>query len=173
MTHPLTRPNVGPALIALGGALLLTRVFDFSGLELPFLSAVLVGIGAVRRESAWFIPGGILAGIGLGLGEYLSDASPLAAYLGDDMQTGLGDDAQTGVFLLSFALGWVGVFALSKWLGDVPNTWALIPALVMSVIGALLLSAGVGERIFEAASYLWPLGLVVLGAYLVLRAERS
>lgn len=163
MTYPLARPNVGPALIALGGALLLTRVLDLGGLELPFLSAVLIAIGSVRRESAWFIPGGILAGVGLG--DYLTEASPLAARL--------GEDAGSGVFLLAFALGWVGVFALSKRLGDVPNTWALIPALMMSVIGTLLLSAGFGERALEAAGYLWPLALVALGGYLVLRTQRA
>lgn len=162
MTHTLTRPNVGPALIALGGALLLTRLVGFGPSELPFLSAVLVALGLYRRESGWFIPGGILAGIGLG--EYLSDVSPLAARL--------GDDAGTGVFLLSFALGWVGVFALSRRFGDVPNTWALIPALVMTVIGVLLLSAGFGERVLGAVGVLWPLALVALGGYFVVRTQR-
>lgn len=161
MTHKLTRANIGPALIVLGGALLATRVLEFGALEFPFLSAVLIVIGAFRRESAWFIPGGILAGIGLG--SYLSEASPLAARL--------GEDASSSVFLLSFALGWVGVFALSKRLGDVPNSWALVPAIVMTVIGTLLLSAGAGERVLEAASYAWPLGLVAVGAYLVLRMQ--
>ena len=162
MTHALARPTIGPALIALGGALLLTRFVGLGALELPFVSLVLVALGLFRRESAWFIPGGILAGIGLG--DYLSDVSPLTARL--------GDDAGTGVFLLSFALGWATVFALSKRFGDAPNTWALIPALVMSVIGTLLLSAGVGERVLEAVSVLWPLGLVALGGYFVVRTQR-
>ncbi len=162
MTHSLARPNVGPALIALGGALLLTRLAGFGPLELPFLSLVLIAIGLFRRESAWFIPGGVLAGTGLG--DYLSEASPFAA--------SLSEDASTAVFLLSFALGWAAVFALSKRFGDVPNTWALIPAFVMSVIGTLLLSAGVGERVLGTVSTLWPLGLVALGGYLVVRTQR-
>ena len=162
MTHALARPTIGPALIALGGALLLTRFVGLGALELPLVSLVLVALGLFRRESAGFIPGGILAGIGLG--DYLSDVSPLTARL--------GDDAGTGVFLLSFALGWATVFALSKRFGDAPNTWALIPALVMSVIGTLLLSAGVGERVLEAVSVLWPLGLVALGGYFVVRTQR-
>ncbi len=116
VTH-LNRSNIGPPLIALGGALLATRVLEFGTLEFPFLSAVLVVIGALRRESAWFIPGGILAG--LGLGDYLTEASPLAK--------SLTEEAATGVFLLSFALGWVGVFALSRRLGDAPNTWGSSP----------------------------------------------
>ena len=161
MTHKPTRTNVGPALMVLGGALLATRVLEFGTLAFPFLSVVLVVIGTLRRESVWFIPGGILAGIGLG--SYLSEASPLAA--------SLSEDVGGGVFLLSFALGWVGVFALSKRLGDVPNTWALIPAIVMSVLGTLLLSAGTGERVLAAISYAWPLGLVAVGAYLVLRTQ--
>ena len=162
MTHSLTRPTVGPALIALGGALLLTRFVGLGALELPSLSLVLVTIGLYRRESVWFVPGGILAGIGLG--DYLSEASPFAA--------SLSEDASTAVFLLSFALGWATVFALSKRFGDVPNTWALLPALVMSVIGTLLLSAGVGERVLGAISVLWPLALVALGGYLVVRTQR-
>ena len=162
MTHTLNRPTIGPALIALGGALLLPRFVGLGALELPFLSLVLVAIGLFRRESAWFIPGGILAGIGLG--DYLSEASPFATFL--------GDDSSTAVFLLSFALGWAFVFALSKRFGDVPNTWALIPALVMSVIGVLLLSAGIGERVLELVGTLWPLGLVALGGYFVVRTQR-
>ena len=162
MTHTFTRPTVGPALIALGGALLLTRLVGLGLLELPLLSLVLVAIGLFRRESAWFIPGGILAGIGLG--DYLSETSPFAA--------SLSGDASTAVFLLSFALGWAAVFALSKRFGDVPNTWALIPALVLSVIGTLLLSAEVGERMLEAVGILWPLGLVALGGYLVVWTQR-
>ena len=163
MTHKLTRSNIGPALIVLGGALLATRVLEFGVLEFPFLSAVLVVIGTLQRESAWFIPGGILAGIGLG--DYLSEASFLAS--------SLTEKAATGVFLLSFALGWVGVFALSKRLGDAPNAWALVPAIVMSVLGTLLLSAGAGERVLEVASYAWPLGLVAVGAYLVLKTQTN
>ena len=163
MTYNLTRSNIGPALIVLGGALLATRVLEFGALAFPFLSAVLIAIGTLRRESAWFIPGGILAGIGLG--DYLTEVSFLAS--------NLSEGAATGVFLLSFALGWVGVFALSKRFGDVPNTWALIPALVMTIIGTLLLSAGVGERVLEAVSYAWPLGLVAVGAYLVLRTQAN
>lgn len=162
MTHTLTRPNVGPALITLGGALLLTRLVSLGFLELPFLSFVLVITGLLRRESAWFISGGILAGIGLG--KFLTEAPPLAAFL--------GEDAGTGIFLLSFALGWVVVFALSKRFGDTANAWALIPALVMTIIGTLLLSAGIGERVLEAASTLWPLGLVALGGYFVVRTQR-
>ena len=163
MNHKLTHANLGPALIALGGALLATRVLEFGTLEVPLLSAVLITIGTLRRESAWFIPGGILAGIGLG--NYLGEASFLASTL--------SEEAATGVFLLAFALGWVGVFALSKQLGDVPNTWALVPAIVMSVLGTLLLSAGAGERVLEVASYAWPLGLVAVGAYLVLKTQVS
>ena len=131
MRHISSNINIGPALIALASALLATRLLEFGPLERSFLSTVLITIGVLRRESAWFIPGGILAGIGLG--NYLTDASPLAARL--------SEDASGGVFLLSFALGWVSVFALSRRLGDAPDTWALIPALVMSVIGALVLSA--------------------------------
>lgn len=162
MTHTLERPNVGPALIALGGALLLTRVAGFGPLELPFLSLVLVATGLLRHESAWFIPGGILAGVGLG--NYLSEASPLAAFL--------NHDTRTAVFLLSFALGWAAVFALSRRFGDVPNAWALIPALVMTVVGTLLLSAGVGERVLGLVGTLWPLALVAFGGYLVVRTQR-
>ena len=161
MTHTLVRSRgIGPALIVLGSALLITRLVSFGGLELPFLSAVLIIIGLWRRESAWFIPGGLLAGVGLG--HYLTE-SPFAA--------ALGDDASGGVFLLSFALGWACVFVLSKRFGDTPNTWALIPALAMGMISALLLSAGIGKWILDALSYLWPLGLVALGAYLVLRTQ--
>ncbi|ADI15618.1 hypothetical protein [Truepera radiovictrix] len=153
---------IGLVLIVLGVFFLLARLMDTGVLTLPLLSALLIAVGLLRRESAWFIPGGILAGIGLGA--FLVEALPLAPVL--------SDEAEGGVFLLSFALGWVGVFALSSRFGDEKLTWALIPALVMTVIGGLLLSAGVGARILEGLSYAWPLALVGFGAYLLFRGER-
>ena len=45
------------------------------------------------------------------------------------------------------------------------------PALVVSIIGTLLLSAEVGERVPKAVSVLWPLGLVTLGGYFVVRTQ--
>ncbi len=110
MTQLVRSRGTGSALIVFGSALLATRLVSFGGLELPFLSAVLITLGMTRRESSWFIPGGILAGIGLG--HYLTE-SPFAA--------SLGGDVSGGVFLLSFALGWIGVFALSKRFGDTPT----------------------------------------------------
>ncbi len=152
--------NVGVLLIVLGSFFLLIRFFDFGSLALPLLSSGFIATGILRRESGWFIPGGILAGIVLG--DYLTDTAPWGA---------LSEGAETGVFLLSFALGWVGVFALSLGFGRERNTWALIPALVMTVIGGLSLSAETGARILELLSDLWPLALVVLGAFLLLKRD--
>jgi len=129
---------------------------DF-GLALALLGGLFIATGVLRRTSAYFIPGGILAGIGLG--DYLPEAAPWGA---------LSEGVETGVFLLAFALGWVGVFALSSRFGRERNVWALVPALVMTVIGGLLLSAEAGAQVLRVLSYLWPLALLAVGARLLL-----
>ena len=44
-------------------------------------------------------------------------------------------------------------------------TWATIPAAVLLVIGALLTA-----QVLRAFAYIWPIALVVIGAYLLFRA---
>ncbi len=146
----------GALLIALGAFFLLTRLFDMDPFTLPILALGLIAIGILRRESGWFIPGSILAG--LGLGSYVAEA-PFASMMSDDVQG--------GAFLLALSLGWWSVPLLCSIFGDAPHTWAFIPAAVLSVLGVLILSAQ-AEPVLALLSYTWPLMLAGFGVWLLL-----
>ncbi|MGQ9482705.1 hypothetical protein [Chloroflexus sp.] len=99
VTEPTTtkhgdRETIGITLIAIGVVLLLGNVIDTGLPILPALAIIFTAFTAVgirTRCSGWFIPAGILGGIGLGA--ILTDVLPLA------------EEAESGVFLLSFAVG--------------------------------------------------------------------
>ena len=72
------------------------------------------------------------------------------------------------ILLLSFAGGWVLMSLLSLLTSDGFQGWPLIPAAILSLIGAAFL---MGEEALETLSYVgqaWPLILIVIGLYLLL-----
>jgi hypothetical protein len=75
----------GLILIVIGVLFLIAQFVDLGEtagvLVLPLLSAIFIIAGIITRESGFFIPGGILAG--LGLGTYLI-VSPAAGGNGQD-----------------------------------------------------------------------------------------
>jgi hypothetical protein len=105
----------------------------------------------VRRRHNWWavIPGGVLATIALVAG--LEQVIPWA-------ETG-------GVFFMGLALTFGLVYLLPTPHGQM--TWALIPAAVLFVVGLIVVLAT-----SSVLRYLWPLGLILVGGYLVLRALR-
>lgn len=72
------------------------------------------------------------------------------------------------ILLLSFAGGWLLMSLLSLLTSDGFQSWPLIPAVIMSLIGAAFL---MGEKALKALSYVgqaWPLVLIVIGLYIIL-----
>lgn len=210
--QPTKNNNVtwGVLLIALGVLFLAGRFLNLDQFTLPVIAAVLIGAGVATRHAGPMIPGGILAGISLGawattlpmvqgdaeggafllsfaLGWYSIIA--LTAWFTDETQWwplipagilgGIGagvvamntfavrGDAEGGVFLLSFALGWFSITALSALLTKEPQWWAAIPGTILAVIGAAVLMGGVALQTLEVVSDWWPLALIVGGGWLV------
>lgn len=93
------RATIGIALIAIGIVMLLRNVIDTGLLILPALAFIFTTVSIRTRNSGWFVPAGILAGIGLGA--ILTNVLPLA------------EEAESSVFLLSFAVGWAAILLLS------------------------------------------------------------
>jgi hypothetical protein len=105
----------------------------------------------VNRDHWWaVIPGGVLLTLAL------------IAGLSSVMQ-GI---EMGGVFLLGLGL----TFALLAFLPTPEGrlTWAIIPAIVLLVTGALITAAAA-----ELINYVWPAALVVGGLYLLYRVFRS
>jgi len=102
----------------------------------------------LRNRAAWWaiIPGGVLATLAL-------------VILASNLVSG---EAVGGLFFLGMAatFGLVYLFANP----ERRMTWALIPGAILGVMGLLLLAAS-----SSLLGYLWPLALIGVGGYLVLR----
>ena len=126
------------ALLPSKTASLFDGIFVLGGLGVGFLLIYLFS------PSNWWaiIPGGVM--ITLAVVSVLDSAYP-------DKDTG-------GVFLIGLG----ATFALLAVLPRLHMRWAYIPALVLFVIGAISFA---GE--FSAASYVWPLILILVGVYVL------
>lgn len=156
----------GIALISIGLLVLAAQFIEWEVLGLLFLPAlalIFVVWGIVTREGGLLIPGGILAGIGAGV--ILMDSSLTAA--------ATGETAEAGIFLVAFAAGWALVTLLSAIFTDETIWWALIPGSILGAIGGALMIGGPALDLLEWIGRLWPLGLVVVGAYLLYRYARA
>jgi hypothetical protein len=150
--------NSGIALILIGLLILAAQLFDLPSmgqLFLPALGMVFLVWGLLSRSGGLLIPGGVLTGIGVGV--YLMDVLPLT------------DTAQPGVFMLSFGGGFALISLLSALFTPDKHWWALIPGAIMALIGGALLIGGTALTVLEIVGTYWPVVLIVLGAYILLK----
>jgi hypothetical protein len=156
---PLARRPRGVAggliLIAIGAVALL-------GTWLPGGAAWLfIGIGvafAVARVVTGRSGFGVPAGIVLGLGSYL--------WL---METGaLSGPASGGAFFIFLGLGFLAAYAIAARPGA---AWPVFPALVLIAFGVFIQATTLGTPFgqFWWLGQFWPLALVAVGAWLVVR----
>lgn len=122
---------------------------SFSTFLLLGLGLVFMAAGIYSRQDGWFIPGGILTGLGAGV-----------ALLASSWSNRLPGE-EGGWFLIIFALGWFLIPVMSSLFSDENHWWALIPGGIMLTIG-LGLVAGAFEVII-------PVALVVAGLFLLAR----
>jgi hypothetical protein len=150
----------GAVLVGCGLVLLAGQVFTLGAWPLVLLGLIFTAAGVTTHTAGWFIPGGVLNGIGLGA--LLVDSGLVA-----------GDPLEGGVFLLCFAAGWLSIFVLSKLFTPQPMAWTIIPAIVMAAIGAPLLLGAAGEALVETAlgwlAFAWPLALIAAGIAVLVR----
>jgi len=152
----------GAMLILIGVLVLLAQFVDFSAwLVLPCLAVIFLAWGLLTRKNGLIIPGGVIAGVGLG------------AYLAEGPFVHVADPAKGGIVLLAMASGWV-LISLFSLFTESPRKlmlWPLIPGGIMAAIGGLLIAGGTGLKVLEYAGYGWPVILIALGAYLILRRK--
>ncbi len=144
----------GAILIAIGLFALLQQVahFDLGLYFLPLLAVVFLLAGVLGRRSGLIIPGGILAGIGVG------------ALLMEGPFKYLQDPERGGVFMITFAGGWLFITLASLLIGR-QILWPLIPAAFLGLFGIVLLAGQ--TTILNTIG--WPIILIAIGLYLVLR----
>lgn len=166
-------PLLGGLLLIFGGLLALVAQFVPDSWGFSYGLVVLLGLGAafilagiLSRHTGWFIPGGILTGIGAGVA--LVDG-PLARLLPANLLP--VDDG--GLFMLAFAGGWFLITVLTAIFTDETQWWPLIPGAIMALIG---LAAGFGRvfaTVLSLLGQLWPLALILVGLYVLFAGRRS
>lgn len=162
-TTKRNRLVAGIALIAIGAVVFLAQITnnaELSWLVVPALALIFLAWGLFSREFGLLIPGGILAGIAGGI--YLV-LGPLSDVEGE---------AVGGAFLLAFAAGWGLISLLSFFTHEGFHWWPLIPGGILALIGLALLSGGMGLQFLKVIGYAWPLILVGVGVYLLLRRRQ-
>ena len=149
----------GFALVAIGVLIGLNNFFElpsFGNLFMLFLSAIFLVWALAAREGGLLIPAGILGGIGVGV---LLIGGPYA---------GAVEETQGGAFLLAFAGGWGAITLLSLLLRPV-QWWPLIPGAILGAIGAALLIGGPALEVLAVVGKWWPLALVLVGGWIILK----
>lgn len=160
-TNSNVRKNIltGAAFILIG-AYLFTAQFvqaKWMGLVfLPGLGFIFLSWGIITKNFGLLIPGGILAG--LGTGAFMIEG-PFSAI--DEINKG-------GIVMLSFAAGWLLITLLSKLVADKFILWPLIPGAIIGLVGFALSYGGMALEILSWVGKSWPLGLIVVGLYLIL-----
>ncbi|MFZ0547466.1 MAG: hypothetical protein WAM60_18615 [Candidatus Promineifilaceae bacterium] len=134
---------------------------NFGLLILPGLGVLFLLWGIVTRNAGPIIPGGILSGIGLGV---LLTAGQFGVVNGDN---------EGGIFMLSFALGWVLITVLTGVFTRETHWWPLIPAAIMGLIGGTVLAGGVFETVLRLLGNIWPVALIVLGCWILIQTMRG
>lgn len=138
-----------------GGWSAFVGTFLLLGLGLTFLA-----LGIYTREDGWFIPGGILTGLGSGVALL---ASPLINRLPGE---------EGGWFLILFALGWFLIPVMTAIFSDGTHWWAFIPGGVIGLVGAAITFGGMFMDTLTWAGKLWPLVLIALGLLSLWKARR-
>ena len=159
-TETRDRVILGIMLIAIGLLVFLSQVLDLPRIELlilPGLALIFLIWGLVAREIGLLIPGGILAGIAAGI------------YLMTGPYAGQIEDNQAGVFLLAFSAGWALISLLSLISKQGFQWWPLIPGGIIGLVGLAVMRGGAAMQLLEILGYAWPLILVAVGVYILLK----
>jgi hypothetical protein len=154
----------GLLLVSFGLLVLAARLIELENLSLdlgllflPGLGALFLLQGLLNRNGRLLVPGGILSGIGWG--SWLN-AGPLS--LGAE---GLGG----GISLMVFGLGFASITVLSAVSTDKTHWWALVPGAILGAIGLAILAGGIFLTLLTALGQLWPLALIAVGLYIIIR----
>ena len=152
---------VAGSILILIGVLSLAQFvpgINLDGFFLPILGGIFLAAGLVTRTPGLLVPGGILMGVGAG------------ALLNEGVLPMLSDTARGGTFMLALAGGFALISAASLLIGK-RMVWPLFPAFFIAMFGAALLIGETGLAALRIMGYAWPIVLIALGAYLILRRK--
>jgi hypothetical protein len=163
----------GGILLVIAGLFLLLNQFveiDLSGgIFFGALGLFFILWGATNRNAGLLIPGGIITGLSLGI------------FLVEDV-TVVPEHYQGGVFVIALAAGFALITLLTRIFTGQAHWWALVVAGILALVGSGIIivempDAGmlqnVVEAVFTASQYLWPLVLIGLGLWIILKKRNA
>lgn len=103
----------------------------------------------------------------------LATGAASAAALTLGVFPGATESVTTGSILLSFGFGWGLLAVLSTRRTAQPQRWALVPAAAMAASGIALMSLRPGNAPLAVANWAWPVLMVGLVVWMVVRIRRD
>lgn len=158
------RSAAGIALIAIGLLVLIGQLTAWTNLVwlvLPGLGLIFLIWGLSTRNFGLMVPGCILGGLGLGLYTMTGPLSDTLAW------------AQPSIFLFCFAAGFALISLFSLFMDDHFHWWPLIPAGMIALVGVALITGGFGLDLLKLMGLAWPLLLIGLGVFVLLRRKEE
>lgn len=152
----------GGLMVVVGVIILSSQYLDLGGFWswlsiflLPILGVSFLAWGIYQREPGFLIPGGILTGLGTGV---VLNAGNFSAFSTQD---------GGGIFMLSFAMGFLLITVLTRIFTDEVHWWPLIPASIMALVGLTVMYGGIFEQLLTLVGSLWPIALIGGGIYII------
>ena len=105
----------------------------------------------------------ILASLAIGL------ALAIAFVLGP--AAGRSEPVVTGSVMLAFGIGWGLMAVLTTRSSAQPQPWMGVPAVALGSVGLGLILFRPGPAAMDVLSWVWPVGLIVLGAWMVVQVR--
>jgi hypothetical protein len=124
---------------------------DIGRFATVFIGLALLAVFVVTREYGFLVPGSILTGVGIGI----------------VLDTAASGVVETGVMMLSLAGGFLGIWVIGS-IYRLPQNhwWPLIPGGILTLIGLVQMT----RTDVASTLRLWPVMLIVLGAFLLSKA---
>ncbi len=86
---------------------------------------------------------------------------------------GGGESRMTGAGLLGWGIGWGLLALLCIRFTRHPQMWSLVPAGILGVTGLALVVLAPGAAVMGVLAWIWPLPVLALAAWLILRVRRD
>ena len=124
---------------------------DIGRFATVFIGLALLAVFVVTREYGFLVPGSILTGIGIGI----------------VLDSAASGEVESGVMMLALAGGFLGIWVIGS-IYRLPQNhwWPLIPGGILTLIGMVQITRTDAAETLR----LWPIVLIILGAFLLAKA---
>ncbi len=153
--HDISRRTMSRIMIT--GIALLALIGSFIGRDFGILILVGLGLaflvwGMLANRTEPLLPGGLLSIAGLAL---LLTPQRFA------------DQSSAGIITLALGIGFLLIFPLATVRSKHQWGWAIMPKSFLTVTGIALIIGGIVLEVLSMVIHIWPILLIVAGAYLL------